>query len=525
MLVLLFHAGAFLEGATVASRPLPPQSADAASVGAMMEALRPELTRWPFADPAMDLDRVLNPGLQETSQCRLQRKLQQWAIHGKPLTVALTGGSASTIGCSTPGSKAYATNLDRFHTYMAESFPHAAPLLETVNAAQGSTNSLWSAIMMDSLLPASGVDILVWEYAINDAKSGSPGKPRRAPEVMEAMLELWLRAALRLPSRPAIVLLYLWDSDWTTPDTFPRASAWEAGRRLVQRYVDAGHDITTVVVPRSMGANTTAILQDHHHFNCDGSAFIGRLLQTHMLSALSQALEAGDQGPVCHGHPGAGPPPVFSSLMAESPDRATVALLHAKSVQAVHNWLPRYGRQPAVDHSHADVEMMTGTKTKAGREDRKLEFKLPVCDGRDAPLAFSVVGESFSAVALGFSGKHRMPHGHSGSVRIRINNGPALEVVENSPVDTAVAANSKVLASMDNQKYFPVWYWPAEGYVRNVTACIAVKKDCGTGVPGRLNPKHRRCAAEHRQAAAHGGRGMPQLNWIVLLEEGASGGS
>lgn len=57
MLVLLFHAGAFLEGATVASRPLPPQSADAASVGAMMEALRPELTRWPFADPAMDLDR------------------------------------------------------------------------------------------------------------------------------------------------------------------------------------------------------------------------------------------------------------------------------------------------------------------------------------------------------------------------------------------------------------------------------------------------------------------------------------
>eukprot|EP00873_Tetraselmis_striata_P008090 jgi/Tetstr1/428354/TSEL_018389.t1 len=485
----------------------------------MLDALQPELTRWPFSDPEMDLGRVFNPGLRGASACRLQGKLEQWTVHGKPLTVALTGGSASAESCHVEGeTETYLTYLDLFRAFMAESFPHAAPLLETVNVAQGATTSLWSTIMMDSLLPAAGVDILVWEYAIND-HFGEPVAPEHTPEEMEAMLELWLRAALRLPSRPAIVLLYLWDSDWTTPDTFPRASAWEAGRRLVQRYVDAGHDITTVVVPRSMGANTTAILKDHHHPNCDGSAFIGRLLQTHMLSALSQALAAGDQGPVCHGHPGAGPPPVFSSLMAESPDRATVALLHAESIQAVHNWLPRYGRQPAVDHSHADVEMMTGAKAVAGREDRKLDFRLPICDGPDEPLDFAVRELDFSAVALGFSGIH--PHGYSGSVRVSINNGPALEVVEKSPVDAAVAASSRVVAAMDNKKYFPVWYWPPEGNVRNISACVVVSNECGTPIPGRLSDAYRRCVAESSGGARDLSiAGYAMLNWIVLLKEG-----
>lgn len=50
-----------------------------------------------------------------------------------------------------------------FKDFMRESFPSAGPL-QVTSVAQGATNSLWSSIMMDSLLPEAGVDVLVWEY-------------------------------------------------------------------------------------------------------------------------------------------------------------------------------------------------------------------------------------------------------------------------------------------------------------------------------------------------------------------------
>lgn len=48
------------------------------------------------------------------------------------------------------------------------------------NMAQGSTTSIWSAVMIDQLLPPEEVDLIVWDHAINDhahSLMATPGGP------------------------------------------------------------------------------------------------------------------------------------------------------------------------------------------------------------------------------------------------------------------------------------------------------------------------------------------------------------
>merc|ERR1719387_239271 len=110
------------------------------------------------------------------------------------------GGSATAGAGLKPGQKTWAKHLEaRIRQRMKDAVFH--------NAAQGCTETFWGANMLDSLV--GDTDVLFWEYAINDVKGESTGKPRESRESMTEAMDFFVQKAMRLPSKPAPVFVYL----------------------------------------------------------------------------------------------------------------------------------------------------------------------------------------------------------------------------------------------------------------------------------------------------------------------------
>ena len=123
---------------------------------------------------------------------RLQHVLFR-AREGKPVTVAVIGGSITQGASASKPENRYG---DLVAAWWRRTFP-ATPIAY-VNAGIGATGSNYGALRAPRDLLAHRPDFVVVEYAVNDSNT------RESAETLEGLV----RQILRLPNRPAVMLLF-----------------------------------------------------------------------------------------------------------------------------------------------------------------------------------------------------------------------------------------------------------------------------------------------------------------------------
>ena len=214
----------------------------------------------------------------------------------RTLNISIIGGSPSARGLSCGQESDPAT---KYHTMFAHSLGVDVAGFQSggvriFNAAQGATDSVYGSFMMDSLINPAASDIVIWEYAVNDASGvayGSGLHGGASNRTKRSRLELFLMRYSLLPKpRPALVLLYLWDDKSSLPcneTRFPKSTAWHASQQTVTRWQHRGLDISVILVGEiiatcELGA-ATVLEPDGVHPNCAGSELLAGLLRHFIL--------------------------------------------------------------------------------------------------------------------------------------------------------------------------------------------------------------------------------------------------
>jgi hypothetical protein len=207
---------------------------------------------------------------------RIKEKIKQ----GEKITLVMNGGSSSAfVPNGTPDDRFYL----RFVNDYLKSELNAK--VNIIDRAHGSRNSAHSAHLMTSFLPHQEVDILLWEFSINDGT--------QADDVRNAFI-LWLRnVASRSTSPPLVILVYLWKSPFSVDKngkvycrTFEQHDMIGAeydfvlGHVNVAAYLDSlrwdAHDLKA------------AFLADAHHPNALTHHIVAKLL-SHLVSKASES--------------------------------------------------------------------------------------------------------------------------------------------------------------------------------------------------------------------------------------------
>jgi hypothetical protein len=123
----------------------------------------------------------------------------------KHFLLCANGGSSTSGGAGTGGAQFYF----KFVKYMkvtGVTLPDAK--VDIIERGHGRRNSLHSGMLSASYFPPN-LDILIWEFAINDQGSGKFREVRN-------QLIFWLEQVSRMKPRPPLVVLaYLWNSPFT----------------------------------------------------------------------------------------------------------------------------------------------------------------------------------------------------------------------------------------------------------------------------------------------------------------------
>jgi hypothetical protein len=132
-------------------------------------------------------------------------KLKDKIKAGKNITLVISGGSSSAfVPDGNPN--------DRFFIQFAETYlkSELGAKVTVIDRAHGSRNSVHSAHLMSSFFPNREIDIVIWEFSINDGNF--------AADVRNGFI-MWLRNVAALQSSPPLVILvYLWKSPFAEDD-------------------------------------------------------------------------------------------------------------------------------------------------------------------------------------------------------------------------------------------------------------------------------------------------------------------
>lgn len=304
------------------------------------------------------VESVFHTGLHG-SHCLLQNKLRRWLLHGDRLSLGITGGSSTAKRlCSEEDGL-----FELFATHLRRAYPDQWQNLKATNSAQGNSNTLWSSLMLDSLLNTRDMDVIFWEYSINDAAFNTH-------ENMSLYLNIWLKRVSQLPARPAVVLVYLWDStrrDDPTKDhasEFPVSSALEAQLPVIEHYAAMGMDISVINVAAGLDKDPRSILADPQHPNCKGQKYIADVMASYIFQQALGALGSSLFAKGCLPWPDEIAPARDSSTRRS---RAIETIMSSRFVYASHEIFPRSGWLPRVVRSNAKLLPMHGTKVLPGR--------------------------------------------------------------------------------------------------------------------------------------------------------------
>jgi hypothetical protein len=114
--------------------------------------------------------------------------LPDLSIHSNTsFQITVVGGSSTARAASS--CKPTTDPLgNRYTNILAEELAHDLNTtnIEVVNLAHGATDTLWSSLTLDQVLDAKHCDLLVWEFATNDALGSSTGHAKRPDRFFDA---------------------------------------------------------------------------------------------------------------------------------------------------------------------------------------------------------------------------------------------------------------------------------------------------------------------------------------------------
>ncbi|PRW45267.1 hypothetical protein C2E21_6426 [Chlorella sorokiniana] len=129
---------------------------------------------------------------------RLQRVAQK-LLTGQPVKVFTLGGSVTSGGGSSSSTKL--GYVPRFFEFLQHNFPHKEHVLEN-KAIAASTAFMYAACLQHHV--PEDADLVTLEFSVNE----KPDAPYPSPE--RRAFEQLLRRLLRLPGRPAVLVLHHW---------------------------------------------------------------------------------------------------------------------------------------------------------------------------------------------------------------------------------------------------------------------------------------------------------------------------
>lgn len=449
--------------------------------------------------------------------------------------MGIAGGSATSRPCS----KKVGGFFEMAVRHLQQAFPIHAKNLFANNAGQGSTNSLWNSMMIDSLLDTYGLDVIFWEYAINDAHMNNNEK-------MMHYLDIWLNRVSQLPSQPAVVLVYLWDS--TRPDDalrpnaterFPASSALIAQFPVVEYYRSKGMDISVLNIAAGIVKDPLSILFDDHHPNCMGMHYVGDVIASYLLRQASQALRNSNTDAKCKLWP---EDKAIEPYHRERRDRAVETMLSSPVVFSTHEFLPQMGRRPRIVWTKKPLARMHGTKSVQSREGKQhspsipifptlffvddvlilpcslfpdVKSVFPVPDCKNSPLVVKVYEKNVRAVTASMSwvvgGLGGAMYGMSESrrcTRHSVSYG-IVDIRINGRRPQFPGSDMTEIASIDTPGYFPLWSWSSSD-VRDISICYNTPNH--TTADGNYTDAMEILTADEVVTCA-----KPQLVWYILF--------
>lgn len=321
-------------------------------------------------------DTRLSDQWAHTNHCRLRYAFD--SVGKRNVSFTVIGGSA-TAGA---GLKEGQSNWFQHLQSLFSARPNGSQATFN-NAAQGATESFWGAAMMDSVV--GDADVLFWEYAINDVKGHTTGYPKESAESMRQGIEFFIRKSLQLPSKPAIVFVYLYDAA-SHYDTFHSTALLEQNPVLKQ-FAEAAVDILVVPVSETLRGTHAKDEMNEHHPGPRAHAAIAKLV----FDAMTQAADATHHA--CS-------PEEYKAAAHEAavPEGSDVAkepmlrMLHRMGSISDTPIEPRFGEPRFIteacvsdeggpghwDHC-SEVVKDTFGKGEPGRADRKIGYDIPPC--------------------------------------------------------------------------------------------------------------------------------------------------
>ena len=283
-------------------------------VGALRDELSWLESQYPSAVPMSSVSLVTSPSFASSFR-NLGSSLTAAYFGLQPsFVVGVTGGSSTATGGS------WASLLE---IYLRQRLNLSSATLR--NAAQGTTSQLVTAPCIHQLVgaktdqspaasrdavAASSLDLLLWEFAMNDEapylywQDGRADVSASAKRLRHRMAEMWMRGALQLRV-PALGFLHLWDisiHSWEWDMSWLPDNAWLPTTEVIRQYsrVVEAFGVNVIEYVRGGGVvdrnNKTAFLADPHHPNVRGQTVAVHLLAHSIVRAWLRYLQTDVSG-------------------------------------------------------------------------------------------------------------------------------------------------------------------------------------------------------------------------------------
>ncbi|CAB9518414.1 expressed unknown protein [Seminavis robusta] len=356
--------------------------------------------------------------------CTLLSIFRQNDEHGTPsdpLKIVFLGETATARAADSCTPKGSDDPLEgRFTNILKRSLENDSDMLvedhqdikidfEVSNLAQGGVGSVYSAMTLDSKVDPANVDVLVYEFFINDNWN--------ADHADVIKLEMWLIRVKAFFERkgqkvPPIMLLFLWEENIGMEHMKnkvlkhgldkPLFGAWKA----IERYKKQGWNIQALSVGSTfekmfaIASNPGLIVDDQHHPNCFSVHHIADMIRhaiyTDMATCKELPLRDARQ-PIVE-HRSAWRDNLLSEFDAEPDTKNILDFLLREDIKvaSLTPWQPPI--VGSTDLSIGNVEELKGYQIAQtspqvdepfpSREDRRRGFPIPACSTHQGGVTF-----------------------------------------------------------------------------------------------------------------------------------------
>jgi hypothetical protein len=178
-------------------------------------------------------------------------------------------------------------STDRSHRIFAQSFYNVT----IVDRAHGARNTFHSMQLMHSYFPVHA-DIILWEFAINDALEGGRDDASKAQNQRNQLI-LYLEQVARVARErqqepPLVILVYLWDMPFGMSTGKIKQRTFHSHRHLAERFDFVVGHVNGAKYVDSLGlaeAQAKAfVIADGHHPNSRGHMILAYLLNDFVMN-------------------------------------------------------------------------------------------------------------------------------------------------------------------------------------------------------------------------------------------------